>query len=314
MEDYKKYLPMTLETRDSYDLWLKYDDEYLVSVTSHRVKALNYHKRGIVYELVPRIIVRKNSIGQNSYAYVSIHGEPKELHLVIIEAIHGKLQKGLEVDHINTDGTDNYLLNLRICTHFENMKNPLTVQHHAEAMSKLWETTEHREKHAEGCRKRSQDPEWQKNNAEGAKKRAADPEWQRKNSEAAKKRAEDPEWLKNTAEAAKRRAQDPEWQRKNAEKNKKLAQDPEWQKKNAEAREKMYQDPEWQRKNSEANRKRCCKPVDQFTLDGQFVKRWSSASDAARELGLHQSKISSCCRGKRHTAGGYIWRFAVCST
>jgi len=310
MEDYKKYLPMTLETRDSYDLWLKYDDEYLVSVTSQRVKALNYHKRGIVYELVPRIVVKKSSIGQVAYACVSIHGKPKELHTVIIEAIHGKLPKGLEVDHINTDGTDNYLLNLRICTHLENMQNPLTVQHKAEAMQKL-----------------SQDPEWLQNVSEANKRKAQDPEWRKNVAEANKRKAQDPEWLKNTAEGCRKRSQDPEWQRKNAEANKKLAQDPEWQKNHSEAMQKLSEDPEWRKKhaegcrkrsqnqewqmnNAEAVRKARSKPVDQFTLDGIFVKTWESATDAARELGIYNSAIGKCCIDKRKSAGGYVWRYA----
>lgn len=52
------------------------------------------------------------------------------------------------------------------------------------------------------------------------------------------------------------------------------------------------------------------KPVDQFTLDGQFVKTWASATDAARELGLDQSGISKCCNEKRKTTGGFKWQYA----
>lgn len=31
--------------------------------------------------------------------------------------------------------------------------------------------------------------------------------------------------------------------------------------------------------------------------------------DAARELGLHDSHICACCRGKRQTCGGYHWHY-----
>lgn len=82
----------------------------------------------------------------------------------------------------------------------------------------------------------------------------------------------------------------------------------------SEAAKKLHQDQEYLKKIAEATRKACCKPVDQFTLDGTFVKRWSSASEAARELGVYKQNISTCCQGKRHIVGGYIWRYAVCST
>lgn len=49
--------------------------------------------------------------------------------------------------------------------------------------------------------------------------------------------------------------------------------------------------------------------VDQFDLDGNYIKTFNSVSDAARELNLHQSLISYCCAGKRKTTGGFIWKF-----
>jgi len=117
-----------------------------------------------------------------------------------------------------------------------------------------------------------------------------------------------PEWYKNTAEANRRKAQDPEWKKNHAEGCRKCSQDPEWQKNHAEAMNKLYQDPEWQKKTAEAIRKRCCKPVEQYTLDGVLVKTWSSASEAARELGISNGNISTCCNGKRENAGGFIWK------
>lgn len=52
------------------------------------------------------------------------------------------------------------------------------------------------------------------------------------------------------------------------------------------------------------------KPVNQYTLDGEYVKSWSSIAVAARELGLNNGHISLCCNGKRKKTGGFIWRFA----
>ena len=85
---------------------------------------------------------------------------------------------------------------------------------------------------------------------------------------------------------------------------------PEWYKTTAEAAKKLHQDPEWQKNNAEAVRKARCKPVDQYTLDGAFVKTWSSTREAARELGLTPANICHCLNGEQHTAGGFIWRFA----
>lgn len=53
------------------------------------------------------------------------------------------------------------------------------------------------------------------------------------------------------------------------------------------------------------------KPIIQFSLDGEFIKRWNSCSDIKRELGYNQCSISACCRNMKsyHTAYGYIWGF-----
>ena len=51
------------------------------------------------------------------------------------------------------------------------------------------------------------------------------------------------------------------------------------------------------------------KPILQFTLDGELIKKWSCAKDAERELGFNNGHISSCCSGKRKTTNGYIWRY-----
>lgn len=55
---------------------------------------------------------------------------------------------------------------------------------------------------------------------------------------------------------------------------------------------------------------KCSKPVLQFTLDGILVKEYQSIHQAERETGFNQSSIRACCKGKRKTAGGYIWKYA----
>ena len=49
------------------------------------------------------------------------------------------------------------------------------------------------------------------------------------------------------------------------------------------------------------------KPVIQFDLNGNFVKRYTSIQQAQRENGF--SHIWDCIKGKRKTVGGFQWRY-----
>jgi hypothetical protein len=52
------------------------------------------------------------------------------------------------------------------------------------------------------------------------------------------------------------------------------------------------------------------KSVVQLTVKNKFVKEWKSINNAMRELNINgNGNISSVCRGKRKTAGGYKWMF-----
>lgn len=48
------------------------------------------------------------------------------------------------------------------------------------------------------------------------------------------------------------------------------------------------------------------KPVMQYTLKGDFIKRYDSAADAERDLKIDRSSIGAVCQNKRKTADGYI--------
>ena len=50
--------------------------------------------------------------------------------------------------------------------------------------------------------------------------------------------------------------------------------------------------------------------VDQYDLQGNFIKRWDCIKDAAEELNICYSKIGACCRGERKTCGGYRWKYS----
>ena len=51
------------------------------------------------------------------------------------------------------------------------------------------------------------------------------------------------------------------------------------------------------------------KKVNQYTLDGEFIKTWDSIADAERELKLKGTHISRVCRKKRKSTGGYIFTY-----
>lgn len=56
---------------------------------------------------------------------------------------------------------------------------------------------------------------------------------------------------------------------------------------------------------------RISKPILQFNLDGEFIKKWDGAREVERELGFNHGDISTCCRGKIKTAYGFVWMYAV---
>jgi hypothetical protein len=53
------------------------------------------------------------------------------------------------------------------------------------------------------------------------------------------------------------------------------------------------------------------KPVFQFDLRGNLIKKHLSASEAAKDTGINQFSIRSMCLkyGVRRTAGGYVWAY-----
>lgn len=56
--------------------------------------------------------------------------------------------------------------------------------------------------------------------------------------------------------------------------------------------------------------KRKNRPVLQFSKEGEFIKKWPSATEAARKFGFDSSSISKACRGKTTFYKGFIWKFS----
>lgn len=51
------------------------------------------------------------------------------------------------------------------------------------------------------------------------------------------------------------------------------------------------------------------KPINQFTKDGVFIKRWNSLEEVTKKLNLHGSAISRVCHGKQKTSGGFKFEY-----
>ena len=66
--------------------------------------------------------------------------------------------------------------------------------------------------------------------------------------------------------------------------------------------------------NSFENRIRA-KKINQYDLQGNFIKSYECSTDAEKELKqkgikVNSDNIRSVCNNRRKTAGGYIWRYA----
>lgn len=49
--------------------------------------------------------------------------------------------------------------------------------------------------------------------------------------------------------------------------------------------------------------------VNQYDLNGNFIKTWDSAKNAESNLKINCSHITHCCRKQRKTAGGFKWAY-----
>ena len=49
--------------------------------------------------------------------------------------------------------------------------------------------------------------------------------------------------------------------------------------------------------------------IQQFSLDGELLKIWSSISMAAKETNSSKSSIIRCCKNKQKTCNNFIWKY-----
>lgn len=50
--------------------------------------------------------------------------------------------------------------------------------------------------------------------------------------------------------------------------------------------------------------------VSRYTKNGEYIDTFESATKAQQEIGVCSANITIVCKGRRKTAGGYVWRYA----
>lgn len=51
------------------------------------------------------------------------------------------------------------------------------------------------------------------------------------------------------------------------------------------------------------------KPIIQYDLLGNFIKKWESATEIQNCLGYKAQNVGACCLGKYKKSNGFIWQF-----
>jgi len=62
------------------------------------------------------------------------------------------------------------------------------------------------------------------------------------------------------------------------------------------------------KRKAELNRERCSRTVDQYSLDGKYIKTWPSATECGKNLG-NQGLISAICRQEKSILSAYGFLF-----
>lgn len=51
------------------------------------------------------------------------------------------------------------------------------------------------------------------------------------------------------------------------------------------------------------------KSVLQFSINGDFIRKWDCVMDIKRELNYNNSNIGSCCIGRKKSSNGFKWKY-----
>ena len=55
--------------------------------------------------------------------------------------------------------------------------------------------------------------------------------------------------------------------------------------------------------------KKISKPINQYDLDGNFIRTWDSIHQVEKTIGYDSSSICKCLKNKTKTSYGYIWKY-----
>lgn len=61
--------------------------------------------------------------------------------------------------------------------------------------------------------------------------------------------------------------------------------------------------------NYGSKNKTISKKVNQYDLEGNYIKTWDSLFKVQKKIGIHVTNISRCCKNIYKTAGGFVWRY-----
>lgn len=53
------------------------------------------------------------------------------------------------------------------------------------------------------------------------------------------------------------------------------------------------------------------RPVEQYDMNGVFIAKYSSVSEAVKQSGCSRSRITGVCRGNRPHTKNFIWKYAT---
>lgn len=156
---------------------------------------------------------------------------------------------------------------------------------------------EARKKIAEASKIRWQNPEYRKKIHESQVIAQSKEDVRKKKSEYAKERYHnDKEYREKLIESARLRMNDPIIKEEYRQRSKERWKSSEYRK-------------QWNEKMGGANNP-SARAVNQYTLDGAFIKRYPTCKEAAEASGTVRSGVSACAKGKQKSAGGYIWEYA----
>ena len=155
---YKKSMSKKDVVKHNYDIsslegeeWVNlYGMEDLYEVSNFgrirsKVIPVEYNRNGAKFTVLKTPKMLKQHV-KSGYMFISLGRNKERVHLpvhkIVYESFNGKLEDGLEIDHINSDSKDNRLCNLQAITHADNLaKREFNKDKVYDVISKYYDNT-----------------------------------------------------------------------------------------------------------------------------------------------------------------------------